>query len=169
MANKVLKTLKEIVRKGHIPCRYKQEYSPYHAILVNCFEHACFNLNEKEIPKIDDIDSDCKPLSFLTASSALKTCENYFDFLNDAGLDVSDELQPVIKKNQWIVSLYFAEDMSDFHFLLKEKDGIWTAKRGFTTTIDLFEEDGDMISLENHRCAYFKETSYVLTNKFAEK
>lgn len=168
MAKKVLKILKEIVRKGHVPCRYMQGYSPYHAILVNCFEHACFNLSEKEIPMIDDFNSNARPLAFLTSSNALKTCANYFNFVVETGLDVAKQEKPVLKNNQWVVTLYFAEDMSDFHFLLKEKDGIWTAKRGFTSTVDTFEEDVDIIHIEKNP-PYFKETSYVLTNKFAEK
>ena len=169
MANDVLTKFKEIVKKGHIPCRYKQEYSSYNADLVNCFEHACFNLNEKELSKINGNNVFSRPLSFLTGNTAYQTCENYLNFIADTGLDISKKrIKPILKKNQWVVTLYFAEDMSDFHFLLKEKSGIWTAKRGFTTTIDCFEEDEDRISLEN-LAPYFKEASYVLTNRYAEK
>ncbi len=169
MKNAITKKMREIVKNGHIPCRYKQAYSFYHANLVNCFEHACYNLNEKELAQIDDVDFEYRPFAFLSADSPYKTCENYFDFLVDTGLDISNRLHSTLKNNQWLVSLYFANDMSDFHFLIKEKTGVWTAKRGFSSQVDVFKKDDYVLDLGETYPPYYKEDTYVLTNKYAEK
>lgn len=56
----------------------------------------------------------------------------------------------------------------DYHFILKEKDGKWSEKRGFSSEINII--DNPPVAYEHNReSLYLLQGYYLITNPYAEK
>lgn len=171
-----VKKLNEIVRIGNVRNRGDQEYGVLGG-LVNCFEHACFNLTNEQIISLGLNEfkySFVNPFGGFDDSSALTAKEEMVEFLQQTGLEVEDEKTPkILKENQYRVALYFSEGFTksnrgkDFHLLVQEADGSWSGKRGSDSDIvDHFDKLEESLphDISNR---YILDSVMVITNPYA--
>ncbi len=145
---KTILKLKEIFKLGYRPERRLETYrckTPSGFLtgqITNCLEHACFNLTNKQI--IDNnfsIYDKSAFQSFIDVNKSLsEITQDIFNFVEDAGLKVSDNKKIINKQKEWRVALYYRTDyeVEDYHFLLQEKSGIWTSKMGSSLNIQKY-------------------------------
>lgn len=135
----IIKKLQEVLKKGKMPDRGDEEYDMF-AKYVNCFEHACFNLSNREL---EELGIDCfeytyrSPFGEFSQNSIHEAKEEMLEFLTQTGLLVEKfDGKKILKSNQHKVALYFSEAFEreqgerDYHFLLQRKDGKWSGKCG---------------------------------------
>ncbi len=167
----IIKKLNEIFRQGYTPSRGKEEYSvdcidniPI-ARLANCFVHACFNLKNDHYWDYYITSREAKQMKcFYNESDDDELVQKkLITFVKRTGLLIKPcDQNLVVRENQWKVGLYFSNwsCLSDYHFLLQEKDGTWSGKRGLTKLVDRFEE------LPQQVYDYELKEIFVITNPY---
>ena len=175
--------IKKIFTLGYIPSREYQSYQtickhtkkPF-AHQINCFAHACLNLTNQQLEKLnlDHCDTyrfDIKSYRYEPPEEIEKTFPKR---LKRFGLAV----QPCDKnfvpqnKNQWKVALYFGFSSScldyDYHFLKQEKDGCWTSKVGWgCDTLEIHHSLPETYHSPSGT-DYKLHQTYIITNPYAE-
>ena len=176
--------IKKMLALGHIPCRKNEHYKAYHKHtgvevykVTNCLIHACFNLTNKQLQKLtqEDINIIVHHIEHkLQPTEEIK--EHIFTMLNKAGLTVQKykKFGKPLKENQWLVAFYvgkkyFYEQVTflDYHFMLKEKDGTWSEKIGFTNIVNFRKAPPRSFTNKNTYIKYKREGIYVITNPYA--
>ncbi len=142
---------------------------------VNCLFHACYNFPNKVIKTLglDDFKyTFINPFGEFDDSSIEKTKQEMFDFLRKTGLTIRKNTE-ILKANERRVALYFSEGYKRncgsraFHFALQEKDGLWSAKRGFgSSTVDIY--DNLKVELPYQATNKYKlDSVFVIKNPYA--
>lgn len=143
---KIIKNIGAIFKAGYVPMRGNEKYGMC-ASYINCFAHACFNLPNCMIEKLDfssPIFLIQEPFTDFGDESLSQTKSEMFDFIKSTGLQI-DKNKPILKDNEWKVAVYFSEAYNrDFgrkswHLLLQEKDGSWSGKNGFSPQVEHFQ------------------------------
>ena len=141
----IVKKLNIIYKMGYLPSRGKTKYSLANERVVNCFGHACFNLNNSTLKQLDCSKDELKDFFRNFGGGNVR---NFFEGakekLSQVGLIcersyVGEKLQ----KNQWKVAYYILNDEfrgRDLHFMIQEKNGCWTSKLGTSSNIEVYEE-----------------------------
>ena len=154
--------IQNIFKKGYVPSRYDEPYNKSGG-MVNCFEHACLNLKNNQIEKLNLDWESVYVFDLFTAryNVAEKTALR----LNKMGLLMQPDKAMNLKllKNQWRIAIFYE---NSFHFLLQEKDGTWSAKKNWTTTVDHFESLPEKLSLCGD--TYNLHSVHIITNPYAE-
>lgn len=161
-----IKYLKEIFEMGYIPSRDFSSYKEF--FVANCFEHACFNLTDKQLksPKlINSFFSD-----FYDKFSTEKTEDNMLNLITDTGLKIEKSNRKTILKNQWKISLYFSLNpgyityINDFHFFLQTyNSNIWTSKMGFLDN-KVYTHHRLNTNFFHQPYLYQRYANYIITN-----
>lgn len=171
----LLKNLNEIFRNGYVPARGSESYrvrlsnGKRASELVNCLEHACFNLTNEQLDKCglnknnSGLFGDIN-LNFIKFNRYYE--ESLLGIIKCVGLKVKrcSEVNS-LKNNQWKVALYFeySDVFRDFHFMLQEKNGLWSSKLGDLDTIEIYEEPPLV-----YKRSYVKYGTYKITNPYIE-
>lgn len=180
--------INKLLRLGHHPSRGKEHYQAYHkhtghktALLANCLMHACFNLTNKQLQQFtaEDVGVLTGHIQNCHQPSTDEIKRSIFDTLKKTGLQVHRSRRKCeIKENQWLIALYFGKDpkfakvgylRQDYHFMLKEKDGSWSEKRGFTETVNHHKKPPKKFTDYATGFEYCLEGYYLITNPYAEK
>ncbi len=182
-----LAMIKSFVMKGLVPVRGKEKYV-FSGIFVNCFEHAFLNLTNSQL---DEIDAGPKTKNIFgnlseDASSDAGICaelleKKMYALASEIGLKiVTAGIKPLKPaKNQWQIALYLS-GLGNWHFVLQERDGTWSAKEGWTQKTSNFDSlpeyyNGAMV--KDYEDDDFKlplfmipkfEKYYIVTNPYAE-
>ncbi len=138
--------------------------------LINCFAHACFNLTNNIIIEQNFTLEECayfRKFSINLENPKLFE-ESIFEFINQTGL----QIQPCfsnqqLDENQWKVALTFSKGGIDFHFMLQEKDGLWSSKCGRTDRIDKFRTLPKNYQ-PNEVFVYDLYKTYIITNPYVK-
>ena len=144
----LIKAINEIYKLGYLPSRENQSYTfklkskTEVGQIVNCFEHACFNLKNEHFVEHKLTHTHTKYFWLFGGAGwqDIDTASELFGFLQETGLIVhtckeTDECE----FNEWKVALYFSDDeVHDFHFLRQEKNGEWTSKCGHETKVERY-------------------------------
>lgn len=160
--------LRKIFMAGYVPSRAIKNYTAVSTKLANCLEHAIFNLEDDTL--ISDFNFDDLETFANFINSPNDTPEDIsgriFSMVDDVGLKVKRENfeRPILKKNEWLVALYF-NGVKDFHLLLKQ-DKVWTGKMGIKDKIEIFEELPKEIKQNDAR---FGERKYSLYGLYTIK
>lgn len=169
-----VKNLNEYFKRGHMPNRYNEEYLSFVKHLdsqtyklVNCVGHAFINANEKDILdlKYNFVSENILSDFFKGEKTYANAFRNVCEFFERVGLKIEKTtLETKPDFNQWKVACYFKdlEQDKDYHFMLQEKDGSWSSKRGFTIDVEHFDE-----LPQKHR-NYELEDIIMVTNPFIE-
>lgn len=169
--------LKEIFSKGYLPSRGNQSYTAIcpnteksYANQVNCFAHACLNLTNEQLDKLnfsnyDTFWFDIKSYSYEPDEYVAK---NFMKIMKRIGLEVEKCNKKASPKNdnQWKVALYFGYTKfldSDYHFIKQEQDGSWTSKVGWENKVDHFEQLPKIINSPTGT-EYKLFGTYIITN-----
>ena len=173
---RVILKLKEIVASGYLPSRGLEPYqgmTRYHQKidqLANCFEHAIFNLTNEQFDDYEFLEREGDVFGSLSSNilvPKIVTEAEACEFVRKTGLKMDEcELNPKLKENQWLVAMYFEEDPiigRDFHFIRKEKNGLWTGKRGYTDKIQKFDE----MPYNIYELEFYK--TFKVTNPFVKE
>lgn len=172
----LIKDLKNIFKQGYIPSRERQSYryltksNDYAYSLINCFAHSFFNLTNEQIDQIKLSSAkafnfgDWNVLKSLSDQEKEKVLKKKLKFINDIGLNVEkggeyDE----IKSNQWKIAYYFDMNLGDLHFMLQERDGSWSSKKGKENII---ERSSDLPYVYDNR--YILKGVLIVTNPNAK-
>ena len=168
--------LKDIVTSGYLPSRGLEPYqgmTAYHQKidqLGNCLEHAVFNLTNSQFSEYAFLEKEGDVFGKFSTTPSLPrivTEAEVCEFVKRTGLKINEcELNPQLKKNQWIVAMYFEEDPiigRDFHFIRQEKDGKWTGKRGYTDRIQTF----DKMPFHIYEQEFYK--TFIVTNPYVKE
>ena len=170
------KIINKIFKRGHIPSRSIETYRPSTARMVNCFGHACFNLDEKDLlSNFTPSEMRYYLRTFLGRfwSRNLEGVEKEFqDKIKETGLKVEkSNFNEKLKDNQWKVAFYFRDSVineeyvgSDPHFMLQTKSGFWTSKMGGDEKIEIFKE-----LPKEFGYGYVLQGIYKITNPYLEK
>lgn len=172
--------LNKIFKLGYVPSRGKESYEEKNSdglafcTLINCFGHACFNLKNSQLEVFDcDESRNFGNHIEYPGQPNYEIARNLFDFIKAVGLKVRRVGKNCIPgTNQWLVALYFAKSMfdgtnQDYHFMLREKDGIWSHKMGHKKTVDYCSKPPRSF-VSN---AYYRYTLYgyfLLSNPYAK-
>ena len=177
MRKPIIKKLQEIIKLGHVPCRGDEYYGKFGGY-VNCFEHACFNLTNKQIESLclDDWRLSFRsPFGEFDENSIEKSREEMFHFVTQTGLKVEKGLPTkILKSNQYQVALYFSKIVNrdiidDFHFLLQEKDGTWSGKCGdMSTNVEHFDSLETVLP-HTTISKYVLDNVFTITNPYASE
>lgn len=172
--NEILK-LKNIVKMGHLPSRGLTHYDKS-ILYANCLEHACFNLSNAQLVENFSLAKSRLVFGHFENLRAKPLINEICEFVKSTGL-VLTPCQPndVLGPKQWKVALYIFDDIfcnnSDFHFLLQEKDGLWSEKFGFDRDISLYGDLTQKIYPSNNpfddENAYNFAGTYAITNPYA--
>lgn len=176
-----IKKLEQIFKKGYIPSRQREPYyflSPSgfdFGVFGNCFEHACFNLTNAHFVEYNfTIDDYFNFTRFYeqTLNPELDCINKMANFITNTGLKFEKALDKMtLKPNQWKVALYFSKSLSDFHFLLKENDNLWSSKLAYEPFVERYKKLPKSLyytSKEKHSYSYKLYDTFILTNKNAE-
>lgn len=161
-----------------MPDRGDEEYDMF-AKYVNCFEHACFNLSNREL---EELGIDCfeytyrSPFGEFSQNSIHEAKEEMLEFLTQTGLLVEKfDGKKILKSNQHKVALYFSEAFEreqgerDYHFLLQRKDGKWSGKCGdMSSRVESYETLEETLPYAFNN-KYKLDTVLVLTNPYASE
>ena len=137
--------LQKLVKMGHLPSHYGQSYKDCKQFYIpNCFAHACFNLTNEQIETLTKADYNAFRGFIQSVFHADKyIAKDLMEFVKQCGLKVNKTNSSLPKHdNEWKVALYFGSERfkKDFHFLLLEKDGTWSAKHGETDKVTYYNE-----------------------------
>ena len=141
----LLKKLNTIYKKGYIPSRESSEYNQLYTKTINCFAHACFNLSNDDLQKLNPYKSELHDFFRNFGSCGVY---NYFkvatEKMRQVGLSVQkSSLSESIQKNQWKIAYYIMNDEfsgTDIHFMIQGQDGKWTSKVGSTSKIEVYDK-----------------------------
>lgn len=163
--------LSNIVKMGYVPQRGFEQYSIQSCRLVNCFEHACFNLTNSQLSIFDKNDQNAFVLDMDLSNDNL-IIKSMMGFVRATGLEIEPCLPKVnLKSNQWQVAFYLTEpcdfDDRDFHFLLKEKDETWSAKNGFSDIVSNYNKLETY--LPTFPSYYHLKGTFAITNPYAKE
>ncbi len=177
MRKPIVKKLSDIVKLGYVASRGDEPYQKY-SVLVNCFEHASFNLTNAQIKTLglDDLRFMLRsPFGEFDMSCIEKSREELLNFITQTGLLVEKaEPSKTLKNNQYNIAMYFAKneitsDLIDFHFLLQEKDGTWSGKCGdISETVEKFSSPAPILPF-TPVCKYKLDNLFTITNPYASK
>ncbi len=168
----IIKKFNGIYKRGYVPSRNRQEYTYKTASMVNCFGHACFNLDNSELEELGDLKDAL--YDFLRKFS-LKY-GNYMDEaskrIREVGLKIekSSIKEEINSKNQWKIAYYYLYDdfwgSCDAHFMIQEKDGTWSSKLGSKQEVEIFEKLPKVFHDEYELVGIYKITNpYVTLDK----
>ncbi len=168
----VINKLSCIVKSGHLPCRGNASYPLGEARrLANCLVHACFNLSNKELLSTFNID-DARNLYPFPTSTPNQILDDIISVLKATGLEVRKyNSGEILRNNEWRVAFYLTEITEenhgefDYHFLLQEKNGLWTDKRGSRRIPDC--RDYLPTKIYSLYSDYYLKELLVLTNPYA--
>ena len=145
--NMLIKKLNMIYRKGYMPIRDRESYNVFHALSINCYSHACFNITNKDLHKLDNFDDELTRfmLDFRDIGDLHNHIKEAGKRLKKVGLKLEkSSISEDIKKNQWKVAFYVRDGdentKSDYHYMIQLGDGKWASKMGHYETIDTFEK-----------------------------
>ena len=175
--------IKKLFSMGYMPSRENQSYlaiSPKtktsYTHTANCFAHACLNLTNEQLDKLNLDRCDTNTFDIKTyLYEPIEHMENTFlKRIQRFGLKATpcEDNDLFNRENQWKVALYFGLSPLtldyDYHFLKQEKDGTWSSKVGWgSTELQLFSSLPDTyISPNNVGYSYYK--TYIITNPFVE-
>ena len=145
--------LHQIFSMGYLPSRKDETYYMFnpkmrmmYGGMVNCFEHACFNLTNKLLYEynFDDLDmiNFGERMAYDAMYSKERILKNAIKFVNATGL-IMKEASPkiILKSNEWLVSAYLTKSstINDFHFFLQEREGYWSGKCGYELETETFD------------------------------
>lgn len=167
----VVKQLKNIFKNGNIPSRGRELYGKL-TWDFNCLFHACFNLPNSILKKLN-LDDDqfliYNPFGNLEGDK-IQIKSEMFKFIKDCGLHISKDHKLTLLKNQRRVALYFSQayekgfGLKDFHFLLQEKDGTWSSKAGSSEVeFGLTLEHSMPFDISNR---YILDSTFILSNSY---
>ena len=143
----LIKKLHKIYKKGYMPTREKDKYNAFHAITINCYGHACLNLSNSDLHKLEDYKDELA--SFILDFQGIGSLSNHINEaakrLKKVGLKLEkSSLSEDIKKNQWKIAFYVRDGngyiKSDYHYMIQLNDGKWASKMGFCENIDTFDK-----------------------------
>lgn len=172
--------LNKIVKSGHIPSHSSKTYNPRTTFVSNCFIHACFNLSDKQLYRFDENEATeiMKHINYDKCSTGEEIKDSLFSIIKKSGLSIERVgRNHICKANQWIVAFYLIASKyslqqgvrriyDDYHFMLKEKDGKWSEKRGGSPEINII--DKQPITIPNYHSQYVLQGYYLITNPYAE-
>ena len=176
------KILNKIFKRGYMPSRSIETYRPITGLMVNCFGHACFNLEENDLLNtFKNINTKYNlhvffrrfKLGGVYAESVEETAQCFKEKIQSTGLKVErSSLDEKLKDNQWKVAFFFREKQkdeegnlidSDFHFMLQTKSGFWTSKMGTKSgDIEVFKK------IPKRWKNYTLQDIYKITNPYIE-
>lgn len=169
MNHSTIRKLQKIIKQGHVPNRGLEPYIKTYA-LANCFEHACFNLSNLQLKYGHIKECDTYDFSHFHSPEKDETFEKFANYLKETGLNIEKcSKNKILKSNQWIIALYFEPlypVCKDYHFLLKEKDGTWSGKVGFSKNIETFE---NLPKEMDNNCFYELYDTFCITNPYAKE
>jgi len=172
--------LNKIVKSGHIPSHSSKEYTPRTTFVSNCFIHACFNLSDEQLYHFDENEASeiMKHINYAKCSTGEEIKDSLFSIIKKSGLNI-DRVgkNHICKDNQWVVAFYLSATKyslqqgvrriyDDYHFMLKEKDGTWSEKKGDSPEINIM--DKPPITIPNFHSQYVLQGYYLITNPYAE-
>ena len=163
----IVKKLNMIYKRGYIPKRESMKYSYYHACAVNCFGHACFNLSNNDLKKLEPYLLELHDYFRDFSSTKHSFIEEAKNRITNVGLKVEkSSLSETIQKNQWKIAYYVKNDEftgRDLHFMIQGKDGSWLSKIGSNSEIEIFK------NLPNEfRDKYYLSGIYKITNPYVK-
>lgn len=170
----IIKNINTIFRQGYVPSRGAESYRSLLpngvriCRVTNCLEHACFNLTNKQLAecKIDTKSSDLFGNFEALNISNEKYEADILKLVRNVGLEVKKcPENKILKNNQWKVAMYFEDmgDRRDFHFMLQEKNGMWSSKQGDLDTVEIYQEPPIVF-----KRTYVKYGIYEITNPYKE-
>lgn len=167
----IIKKLNTIYKKGYLPSRKQQSYKLYversgfvtFSDMINCFAHACFNLRNEHIKNYKISQKETSIFWELGPhKTAKETFEVISEFVKQTGLNIQETTESKkVKPYQWKVAFYFEDTTKDIHFVLQEKEGVWSSKSGSIPTIKLYRELPYVINN-----SYELVGVYVITNPY---
>ena len=174
--NEILK-LQGIIKKGHLPSRGRTRYGEA-VLYANCLEHACFNFSNDQL--IDNFSLAKSRFTFAAFDQleAKPLINEICEFVKSTGLILTPcNPKDIIGPKQWKIALYIFENKThketDFHFLLQEKDGLWSEKFGFNKEISLYGDLRQKVFATNNpfddENAYELVETYTITNPYAKE
>lgn len=167
---KTIKKVEQIFKLGHVPCRGNEHYGKTF-MLANCFEHACINLSDKQIEEFGITDKDSTEFGNFFRFTKDSTAEQMLKTLANFGLKVEKcPPEKIVEKNQWLIALYFEcfyQINKDFHLLIREPNGTWTGKVGYTPECHSFDNLPNVVDSDIRFYELFN--TYCITNPYAEK
>ncbi|MBE7073889.1 MAG: hypothetical protein E7379_02220 [Clostridiales bacterium] len=148
--------LKKIFSLGYLPSRGDESYTLLHrdtniefSKIANCLAHSFFNLTNEQLEDFNLFDSGTFRWFYLDENDE-RALDRVLEFVEKTGLKVEEtSLEQDLAPNQWKVAVYFRvrenkNVIPDFHFILQEKDGVWSSKEGAFPTIDYFQHPPEM-------------------------
>lgn len=169
----LIKKINVIYKKGYMPAREKENYGELYAKSVNCFGHACFNLSNEDLKKIDEYMPELREF-FRSFNCGIG---NYFkearNRIKKVGLNIeSSSSAEKIAKNQWKIAYYQMYDEffgSDVHFIIQGKDGKWYSKIGSNEEVEVFNRLPKVFNKKYDLMGVYKITNpYVKLEKEQE-
>ena len=179
----IAKVINKIYQRGYMPSRSMERYRPITTLMVNCFGHACFNLEENDL--LNTFQSYDMRRDLHVFFRRFKIGRHYVENAKDmtqcfqekiraTGLKVDESsLDENLKDNQWKVAFYFRDEYkdeegnevsSDPHFMLQTKSGLWTSKMGtIADFVEVFKEPPEKWK------DYTLRGIYKITNPYLEK
>ena len=141
----MIKKLNMIYKKGYLPARERKRYSELHAKAVNCFGHACFNLSNNDLKKLEPYLDELKDFFRNFDGCGLRNYLNEAETrIKKVGLKIeSSSIDEHMQKNQWKIAYYIMNNASlgnDIHFMIQGKNGKWTSKAGSLPNIQVFDK-----------------------------
>lgn len=176
MKSETVEKLNKFVIDGYTPSRKDESYKKIHPILktsygslVNCVEHAFFNLKNNQIltGRFNTFDADALAnFSHKNDKSIDDVRDRILNFVSSTGIIIKKwGPHKILKNNEWIVALYYDRKYRDIHFLLKG-NLFWTGKRGFSNYVDTY---GYLPKYIKAGYDYFLQDIYVVENPFAKQ
>ena len=170
---KLIKNINMIFKKGYMPSREKETYSELHAKSVNCFGHACFNLSNSDLEKMDSSMPELKDF-FRNFGCGMS---NYFkvaqERIREVGLRIQrSSIVEKIEKNQWKIAYYTMYDEfkgSDVHFMIQGKDGKWASKLGASSSVEVYDKLPKSFKNDYSLVGVYKITNPYLENNKEEE
>lgn len=140
----LVKKINMIYKRGYLPSREKTNYDNLYVRTVNCFAHACFNLLNSDLQKLDayklELDDFFRDFGNCGVNNYLNEAEKR---IKKVGLRIEkSSLTERIQKNQWKIAYYVMNNAcmgTDLHFMIQGEDGKWTSKLGVTPIIEVFD------------------------------
>ena len=160
----IIKKLNKIYKNGYMPSRGTKKYDQISTLAVNCFGHACFNLSNRSLKKLDLQEL----IDFFRNFQSVGSC-NFFkeakNRIKQVGLQIEESsLSESIQKNQWKIAYYVENDIfsgNDLHFMIQGKDGKWIGKIGTNPKIEIYEKLPNI-----YREKYYLSGVYKITNPY---
>ncbi|MBE7073888.1 MAG: hypothetical protein E7379_02215 [Clostridiales bacterium] len=176
--------LNRLFSMGYMPSRGDESYKVIHkntnnetTFLVNCMAHSCFNLTNQQLAEFDELDSKNFKQFYWEGEEQSEIYGRILKFVRRTGLKVErTSLSHSVGKGQWKIAVYFIDRVNDerkkpdFHFILQEKDGVWSSKEGSFPYIRYFDIPPKHFISEfgNHK-PYKLHEYLMITNPIAQE